>query len=158
LEDEIKKAIEWWRSLDDAEKQAYLDQGFTPPVDPGLVRVLNTHIRWTLLISKPKYTLNCRNGGRRCKKGIRFGVEAAYFGALLARDNRLLAEAAVERQKDLLRIAEARYKVGAVAKTEVLDAQVQLAKAEANLSNVKSQEEKAYINLKKLLGCLWTDK
>lgn len=36
LEDEIKKAIEWWRSLDDAEKQAYLDQGFTPPVDPGL--------------------------------------------------------------------------------------------------------------------------
>lgn len=85
-------------------------------------------------------------------KGIRFGVEAAYYGALSARDNRLLAEAAAQRQQDLLRIAEAKYKAGMVAKTEVLDAQVQLAKAEANLLNAKSQEEKAYINLKKLLG------
>ena len=31
-------------------------------------------------------------------KGIRFGVEAAYYGALSARDNRLLAEAAAQRQ------------------------------------------------------------
>ncbi|HHY41728.1 MAG TPA: TolC family protein [Thermoanaerobacterales bacterium] len=85
-------------------------------------------------------------------KGIRFGVEAAYYGALSARDNRLLAEAAAQRQQDLLRIAEAKYKAGMVAKTEVLDAQVQLAKAEANLLNAKSQKEKAYINLKKLLG------
>jgi len=85
-------------------------------------------------------------------KGIRFGVEAAYYGALSARDNRLLAEAAAQRQQDLLRIAEAKYKAGMVAKTEVLDAQVQLAKAEANLLSAKSQEEKAYINLKKLLG------
>jgi len=85
-------------------------------------------------------------------KGIRFGVEAAYYGALSARDNRILAEAAVERQQDLLRIAEAKYNTGAVAKTELLDAQVQLAKAEANLLSAKSQEEKAYINLKKLLG------
>lgn len=85
-------------------------------------------------------------------RGIRFGVEAAYYGALSARDNRLLAEAAVERQQDMLRIAQAKYKVGTVAKTEVLDAQVQLARAEADLLKAKSQEEKAYINLKKLLG------
>jgi len=153
LEDEIKKAIEWWRSLDDAEKQAYLDQGFTPPVDPGLSSSFEYTYTMDLADKQTEVYLKLAEMGVDvAKKGIRFGVEAAYFGALLARDNRLLAEAAVERQKDLLRIAEARYKVGAVAKTEVLDAQVQLAKAEANLSNVKSQEEKAYINLKKLLG------
>ncbi|HHY70426.1 MAG TPA: TolC family protein, partial [Thermoanaerobacterales bacterium] len=85
-------------------------------------------------------------------KGVQFGVEAAYYGALLARDNTAIAEAALERQKDMLRIAEAKYKVGTVAKTEVLDAQVQLAKTEADFLKALSEEEKAYINLKKLLG------
>jgi len=122
-------------------------------VDPGLSSSFEYTYTMDLADKQTEVYLKLAEMGVDvAKKGIRFGVEAAYFGALLARDNRLLAEAAVERQKDLLRIAEARYKVGAVAKTEVLDAQVQLAKAEANLSNVKSQEEKAYINLKKLLG------
>jgi len=85
-------------------------------------------------------------------KGIRFGVEAAYYGALSARDNKVLAEAAVERQQDMLKIAEAQFRLGAVAKKDVLDAEVQLTTAEADLLKAKSQEEKAYINLKKLLG------
>ena len=85
-------------------------------------------------------------------KGIQFGVEAAYYGVLLARDNTAIAQAALERQKDMLRIAQAKYKVGTVAKTEVLDAEVQLAKAEADLLKARSEEEKACINLKKLLG------
>jgi outer membrane protein TolC len=85
-------------------------------------------------------------------KGVQFGVEGAYYGALLARDNTDIAQAALVRQKDMLRIAETKYKVGTVAKTEVLDAQVQLAKAEADVLKARSEEEKAYINLKKLLG------
>lgn len=85
-------------------------------------------------------------------KGIQFGVEAAYYGALSARDNTAIAEAALERQKDMLKIAEAKYKAGVVAKKDVLDAEVQLAKSEGDLLKAQSEEEKAYINLKKLLG------
>jgi len=52
----------------------------------------------------------------------------------------------------MLRIAQVQYKLGAVARKDVLDAEVQLTTAEADLLKAKSQEEKAYINLKKLLG------
>ena len=49
-------------------------------------------------------------------KGIHFGVEAAYYGALSAKENTMIAEAALERQKDMLKIAQAQYNVGTVAK------------------------------------------
>ena len=85
-------------------------------------------------------------------RNIRFGVETAYYGALSARDNTNIAEVALDRQKDLLKIAEAMLKAGTIAKKDVLDAQVQLAKAEGDLFQARSEEEKAYINLKQLLG------
>ncbi|GAQ25460.1 TolC family protein [Tepidanaerobacter syntrophicus] len=85
-------------------------------------------------------------------KGVEYGIEAGYYGALLAKENVAIAQAAVDRQQEMLRIAEAKYKAGTVAKTEVLNAQVQLTKAEGDLSKAKSSEEKAYITLKKLLG------
>jgi len=153
LEDDIKKAIEWWRSLDDAERQAYLEQGFTPPVDPGISSNFEYTYSMNLLDKQTEIAVKLAEAGIDVTlKGIRFGVEAAYYGALSARDNKLLAEAALQRQQEMLKIAEAKYKAGTAAKNEVLDAQVQLAKAETELLKAKSQEEKAYINLKKLLG------
>lgn len=85
-------------------------------------------------------------------RGIEYGIEAAYYGALLAKENVVIAQAAVDRQQEMLRIAEAKYKAGTVAKTEVLNAQVQLTKAQGDLSKAKSSEEKSYITLKKLLN------
>jgi len=85
-------------------------------------------------------------------RNIRFSVESAYYNAISAKDNVKIAEASLARQKDMLKIAEAKLKAGTVAKKDVLDAQVELAKAEGNLLQAKSQEEKAYINLKQLLG------
>lgn len=154
LEDEIRRQIEWWNSLGDEEKQALLEQeGFTPPFDPGITSSFEYTYTMDLLEKQTDVAVKLAEAGIDVTiRGIRFGVEAAYYGAISARDNRLLAEAAVERYQDLLRIAEAKYNAGVVARTEVLDAQVQLAKAEADLLKAKSQEEKAYINLKKLLG------
>ena len=153
LEDDIKKAIEQWDSLSEEQKKAYIEGGGTPPVDPGISSSFEYTYTMDLLERRTEVAVKLAKAGIDVTvKGIDFGVEAAYYGALSARDNTDIAEAALERQKDMLRIAEAKYKVGTVAKKEVLDAQVQLAKAEADLLKARSEEEKACINLKKLLG------
>ena len=85
-------------------------------------------------------------------RNIRFGVEATYYAALSARDNMQILENALERQNDILRISEAKYKVGVDTKKDVLDAQVQVTKAKTAVLQARAEKEKAYINLKKLLG------
>ncbi|MGI6484735.1 MAG: TolC family protein [Tepidanaerobacteraceae bacterium] len=85
-------------------------------------------------------------------RNIRFGVEAAYYAALSARDNLQIMENALDRQKEILKISKAKYELGACAKAEVLDAEVQVANAETSLLQAQVEKEKAYINLKKLLG------
>lgn len=84
-------------------------------------------------------------------RNIRYEVESAYYNALAAKENLSIAEETLKRQKDMLKIAEAKFQVGTIAKKDVLDTQVQLAKANADLLKAESGKEKSYINLKKLL-------
>ena len=85
-------------------------------------------------------------------RSIRFGTEAYYYMALAARETVRNAEKSLERQKEMLKIAEAKFKEGTITRKEVLDTEVALAKVQASLTQAKAQEEKAYNNLKKLLG------
>jgi len=85
-------------------------------------------------------------------RSIRFGTEAYYYMALAARETVRNAEKSLERQKEMLKIAEAKFKEGTITRKEVLDTEVELAKVQASLTQAKAQEEKAYNNLKKLLG------
>jgi len=150
----IRDAIDAWEQMTPEEKADMdLEEYMTRLGEYEALSSFDTSSQMDLLDKKTEVYLKLAEAGIDVTiRGIHFGVEAAYYGAISARDNRLLAETAVERQQDLLRIAEAKYNAGVVARTEVLDAQVQLAKAEADLLKAKSQEEKAYINLKKLLG------
>ncbi|MCR4431265.1 MAG: TolC family protein [Tepidanaerobacteraceae bacterium] len=85
-------------------------------------------------------------------RNIRFGVEAAYYGALAADDNLKICEQALERQQEMQKIAEAKLKAGVIAKRDLMDAQVQVASARAAVAVAESERQKAYINLKKLLN------
>ena len=93
-----------------------------------------------------------QRGVEAALRGIEFGVEGSYYGAISARDKLKISEAALERQEDMLRIAEAKFKAGTVAQKEVMDAKVQVAKAQAEVVKGVSEKEKAYMNLKQLLG------
>lgn len=93
-----------------------------------------------------------QRGVEAALRGIEFGVEGSYYGAIFARDSLSIAEAALKRQEDMLRIAEAKFKAGTVAQKEVMDAKVQVAKARAEVVKAQSEKEKAYMNLKQLLG------
>lgn len=85
-------------------------------------------------------------------RNIRYGVEAAYYGALAAEDNLKICREALERQQEMLKIAEAKLKAGVIAKRDLMDAQVQVASAQAAVAVAESERQKAYINLKKLLN------
>ncbi|HHX24921.1 MAG: TolC family protein [Tepidanaerobacteraceae bacterium] len=152
MEDAIKEAIEQWNQLPE-EMQRELEEEGLKPVDPGLSSSFEYTYQMDILEKTTDIGVKLAEAGIDVTvKGIHFGVEAAYYGALSAKENTMIAEAALERQKDMLKIAQAQYNVGTVAKKDVLDAEVQLASAEANLLKAQVQEEKAYINLKRLLG------
>ncbi|HHW01782.1 MAG TPA: TolC family protein [Thermoanaerobacterales bacterium] len=85
-------------------------------------------------------------------RNIRFGVEAAYYGALAAEDNLKISQDALKRQEEMLKIAEVKFKTGMIAKRDLMDAQVQVAQAQAAVSVAEQRRQKAYINLKKLLS------
>ncbi|MDI3480435.1 MAG: hypothetical protein PWQ97_90 [Tepidanaerobacteraceae bacterium] len=85
-------------------------------------------------------------------RNIRYGVEAAYYAALAADDNLKICEQALQRQQEMQKIAEAKLKAGVIAKRDLMDAQVQVASAQAAVAVAESERQKAYINLKKLLN------
>ncbi|ADL08880.1 TolC family protein [Thermosediminibacter oceani] len=84
-------------------------------------------------------------------RNIRFGVEAAYYAALAARDRLQIAGDSLKRAMEMERIAKALYDSGSAAKKDLLDARVKVASAEAELKKAEAEKEKAYIDLKKLL-------
>ncbi|TYP52503.1 TolC family protein [Thermosediminibacter litoriperuensis] len=84
-------------------------------------------------------------------RSIRFGVEAAYYAALAARDRLQIAGDSLKRAMEMERIAKALYESGSAAKKDLLDARVKVATAEAELKKAEAEKEKAYIDLKKLL-------
>lgn len=90
-------------------------------------------------------------GVEAAKRNIRFGVEAAYYAALSARDKVEIARDSLERAKEMERIANALYENGSATKKDLLDAQVKVSTAEAELKKAEVEMEKAYIDLKKLL-------
>ncbi|MEL7564770.1 MAG: TolC family protein [Dehalobacterium sp.] len=83
---------------------------------------------------------------------IRFGVEAAYFGVLLAEESEKLSEASYTRAQEQLKQAQAKYNAGTVAKFDVISAEAQLKSAEAAVNEAKSTVEKARMSLNKTLN------
>lgn len=83
---------------------------------------------------------------------IRFGVEAAYFGVLLAEESEKVSEASYTRAKEQLKQAQAKFNAGTVAKFDVISAEAQLKSAEAAVNEAKSAVEKARMSLNKTLN------
>lgn len=149
----VGSALDLWDSLTPEQKSMLISQ--TPTLYSEITSLSGFSTSSALELGEKEINVGvdlAQRGIEVAIKGVEYGIEAGYYGALLAKENVAIAQAAVDRQQEMLRIAEAKYKAGTVAKTEVLNAQVQLTKAEGDLSKAKSSEEKAYITLKKLLG------
>ncbi|HHT02466.1 MAG TPA: TolC family protein [Firmicutes bacterium] len=93
-----------------------------------------------------------KGGVAQAKEGVRYGVTAAYYGVLRAEQAVTLAETALARANEQLRLAELHFQAGMVAKTDVLEAQVQQANAQAALLQAQRGAEMARLGLNKALG------
>ena len=83
---------------------------------------------------------------------IKFAVEAAYYAALQARDNVEIHSASLERTEEQLKLSELEFKVGRVAKRDVLDSEVQAARARAEYNQALRERDIAYMKLKEIIG------
>lgn len=83
---------------------------------------------------------------------IRFAVEASYYAALQARDNVEIYSASLERTEEQLKLSELEFKVGRVAKRDVLDSEVQVARAKAEYNQALRERDIAFMKLKEIIG------
>ncbi|MGB4471030.1 MAG: hypothetical protein WBI37_10345, partial [Tepidanaerobacteraceae bacterium] len=95
----IRDAIDSWEQMTPEEKADMdLEEYMTRLGEYEALSSFDTSSQMDLLDKKTEVYLKLAEAGIDVTiRGIRFGVEAAYYGAISARDNRLLAEAAVER-------------------------------------------------------------
>ena len=93
-----------------------------------------------------------RQAGQRTRQEIIFGVVQAYFNELLAKDNVGVAQTSVEQtQADLTR-AQSREEQGLVVHSDVLSAQVQLARSKEALLRSQNAVEVAQAALNVAMG------
>jgi outer membrane protein TolC len=86
------------------------------------------------------------------KKQLKFNVEKAYYTVLHAEDMVKVNEKALERAKVLLDVAVASFKAEIVPKSDVLEAQVQVNQAQANLITAQKIVKEAKMQLNRLVG------
>ena len=92
------------------------------------------------------------DGYEHVVRQIKFAVEASYYGALQARDNVDIHRRSLERTEEQLKLSELEFKVGSVAKRDVLDSEVQVARAKAEYNQALRERDIAYMKLKEIIG------
>lgn len=87
---------------------------------------------------------------------FKIDVIEAYYGLLNARKALESAKANYIRADEVLKVVEAKYKAGSVAKNEVLAAEVQAGLAKATLLNAENDEKTALMQNNQMLGLALT--
>jgi outer membrane protein len=88
----------------------------------------------------------------RTRQETVFGVVKAYYGLLLAREYNRVAQQSVETSEATVRLAEARFNAGAVLRSDLLRAKVQLAEVKEMLTRSESGIKLASANLNFAMG------
>lgn len=83
---------------------------------------------------------------------FRIAVDQTYYGLLKARKALESAKANSNRANEMFKIIEAKYKVGSVAKNELLAAEVQAGNAKSALLNAENDEKTALMQTNQILG------
>jgi len=123
--------------------------------------------RFELKLTQPLYTggkewsarrqaKKVTEGGKEAlyftKEDILMKVSNAYYGVLKAVKGLEIKESALTRLKEQRKVAEARFRVGEVAKAVVLRAEAEVAGAQAEVVKAKAEMEIAMDRLARLIG------
>ncbi|MFD2368405.1 TolC family protein [Brevibacillus sp. GCM10020057] len=83
---------------------------------------------------------------------IKLGAQQAYYNLIFAQDDLELKKQSLSRAQTQLKVAKAAFDVGTKAKTDVLQAEMGLAGAQANLTSAQNAVEVARMDLNDFLG------
>lgn len=83
---------------------------------------------------------------------LTFNTSSAYFGMLAKKHLLELAERVLEQRKEQLRLAEARYQVGAVTKLDVMQAEIDLGNQENAVLQAEQELGIARMELNRIMG------
>lgn len=83
----------------------------------------------------------------KAKQQLKLDTTTAYYNVLGTKNMQAVNEATVNNLKSHLRIVQAKYETGVVAKSDLLRAEVELANAEQNLIKAQNQQELAITTL-----------
>ncbi|MSQ47409.1 MAG: TolC family protein [Deltaproteobacteria bacterium] len=86
------------------------------------------------------------------KQEVLFGVARAYYDALRSREQVRVARDTLKLTKDELKQAQARFRVGEVTKTDVLRAEVEVARTERGLIANRNALQLAFATLARVVG------
>lgn len=85
-------------------------------------------------------------------RGVRLQVESAYYSLWLAQERVRVTQAGLDRAREQLRVSQAQLEAGAVARSDVLSAELQVASMESSLVTANRALESARIQLNSLLA------
>jgi len=89
---------------------------------------------------------------KQTENKIKLGAQQVYYDLVYALDDLNLKKKSLERAKQQLKVAQAAFNVGTKAKTDVLQAEMGVAGAQAALVSAESAVEVARMNLNDFLG------
>lgn len=93
-----------------------------------------------------------RAGVEAAKEQVLFGVANAYYGVATAERYARLTEQSLQNLRDHLKTAEARFSVGQIPRMGVLQAQIEVTKAEAAATRARNDYQNARRALGNLIG------
>ena len=88
----------------------------------------------------------------RIRQETAYNVVKAYYGLLFARENYTVATTSLKTTEEHVRLAEARFKAGAVLQSDLLRAKVQMAEVRDMLTRSKNGIQIAAANLNFVMG------
>ncbi|QGU00449.1 hypothetical protein SYNTR_1855 [Candidatus Syntrophocurvum alkaliphilum] len=83
---------------------------------------------------------------------VKINVEEAFYNLIQAEEQKIIAENALKRADELLRIAELNYELGMVARAEVLGAEAGQSAARMGLSGARSEHTQKMMALNSVMG------
>ena len=104
-------------------------------------------------VSQAKLTLDSSRWGiAAARQTLKYNATDAYFKLMAARNAVKLSEESVERLEKYLQDVQVQYRVGVVAKVDVLRSEVSLAQARQTLIEARNAYDLAMSNLNNIIG------
>lgn len=141
---QLDKAESGYEKIQDAQDAPYVGYLYSTYDTAGMAFVGKESAAAYLKVAQKSYEV--------AHEQIKLLIKSKYYAVLEKKDTVAVKEAALQRAQKQLDIANASFKVGSVAKNDVLRAEMGLASARADLTGARNEYQLAVIELNRAIG------